>query len=1412
MEAGTTTTNLTARLSILNLGDYDLWLMRTEQYFLMTNYSLWEVVKNGNNVLKKTVSNVEQVYEPTIAEEKLERKNEIKARATLLMALPNKDQMKFHSYQDVKLLMKAIEKRYGGNKESKKVQRTLLKQQYENFAASSSETLDQTFDRLKKLITQLEIQGEVIGQEDMNLKLLRSLLTEWKTHALIWRNKAEIETINLDDLEDLEQIHPDDLEEMDLQWEMAMLTIRARRKLETAEKERDRLKLTLEKFQTSSKSLNDLLESQVIDKFKTGLGYNEVFHTVESFVNLSEMLESDKSRSDKGYHAVPPPLTRTFTPAKPDLMFIDEHIESEFLDVVSNVTSSDVNTDESNHESVCNSVESNAIRLNNASALIIEEWNFDDESEEELNERVNTFTSSTDKTKFVKTAREKVEKLETPKQNKHNPRGNQKNWNNLMSQRLGSNFKMINKACFIFGSFEHLYYVCDKKIVRPVWNNSRRVNHKNFSNKLTHPHPKRSFVPQAVLTRSGKINTAGASVNTARVSVNAARASVNTVGPSVNTAASTPIVNHPRPTSNTNNRRYSKISRPFNKCFANKNSIINKNDNTARIKDITARERAVGNPQQKEYKEKGVIDSGCSRHMTGNKCYLTEYEDYDGGFVSFGDGKVLLRVPRKDNIYSVDLKSVVPTGGLTCLFAKAIIDESNIWHWRLGRINFKTMNKLVRGNLVKGLPSKIFENDHSCVACQKGKQHKASYKTKLVNSIIKPLHMLHMGLFGPRNVKSLMKKSYCLVVTDDFSRFSWVYFLATKDETSGILKTFIIGIENQLDYKVKVIRCDNGTEFMNSIMNQFCDMKGIKREFSVARTPQQNGVAERKNKTLIEAARTMLVDSKLPTTFWAEAVNTACYVLNRDHLGKFDGKANEGFFVGYSVKVKLIVLQETKITLLQDKCRKKANDVDKSGASDKAGNDVQDTRTESPRIDQREKQTEHTKSTNNINTVSTLEHLFQRFSPLKNASALPHVPNMSPIHDAGTFGNAYDDQDVEEEVDMNNVATSYKAIGTKWVFRNKKDESGIVVKNKARLVAQGHTQEEGIDYDEVFAPVARIEAIRLFLAYASFRDFVVYQMDVKSAFLYGTIEEEALYGLHQAPRAWYETLSTYLLDNGFHRGQIDKTLFIKRHKDDILLVQVYVDDIIFGSTKKELSTEFEKLMHDKFQMSSMRELSFFLGLQTASTPIEPNKALIKDEEAEDIGVQVYRLMIGSLMYLTASMPNITFAVCACAKFQVTPMTSHLHAMKRIFRYLKCQPKLGLWYPRDSPFDLEAFSDSDYAGASLDRKSTTGGFQFLVGDEAVHKELGDRMERAATTASSFKAEQDNGSGPRCQDTVLEDANAQTRFETTSIMSNDPPLSRGNTLGSGEDSMKLMELMAHCTTLSELVRKKEMWDEK
>ncbi|GKE57575.1 putative ribonuclease H-like domain-containing protein, partial [Tanacetum coccineum] len=325
-------------------------------------------------------------------------------------------------------------------------------------------------------------------------------------------------------------------------------------------------------------------------------------------------------------------------------------------------------------------------------------------------------------------------------------------------------------------------------------------------------------------------------------------------------------------------------------------------------------------------------------------------------------------------------------------------------------------------------------------------------------------------------------------------------------------------------------------------------------------------------------------------------------------------------------------------------------------------------------------------------------------------------------------------QQVWKLVDLSN---GKRAIETKWVFRNKKDERGIVIRNKARLVTQVHRQEEGIDYEEVFAHVARIEAIRLFLAYASFIGFLVYQMDVKSAFLYGTIEEEvyvtqppgfkdpdnpdkvykvvkALYGLHQAPRAWYETWANYLLGNGFKRGKIDQTLFIKKQKGDILLVQVYVDDIIFSSTNKELCTAFEKLMkdnQDKYVAEILKKFNY-TDVNSASTPVDLEKPLVKDGDVDDVDVHLYRSMIRSLMYLTASRPDIMFVLCTFVRFQITLKTSHLLAIKRIFIYLKGKPTLGLWYSRDFPFELVTYTNSDYGRATQDRKSTTGGCQFL----------------------------------------------------------------------------------------------------
>ncbi|GJX17894.1 putative ribonuclease H-like domain-containing protein, partial [Tanacetum coccineum] len=464
-------------------------------------------------------------------------------------------------------------------------------------------------------------------------------------------------------------------------------------------------------------------------------------------------------------------------------------------------------------------------------------------------------------------------------------------------------------------------------------------------------------------------------------------------------------------------------------------------------------------------------------------------------------------------------------------------------------------------------------------------------------------------------------------------------------------------------------------------------------------------------------------------------------------------------------------------------------------------------------------------STQDVNTVglsinTASENINTGSLNSNTASPIPNYPSMQSLEATGIFSGAYDDEDVGAEADLNNLETTMnvssipttrihkdhhkdmiigdinlatqtrrmtkitkehamvwtlvdlpkgkRAIGTKWVYRNKKDEKGIVVRNKARLVAQGYTQEEDIDYDEVFAHVARIEAIRLFFAYASFMGLIVYQMDVKSAFLYGTIKEEvyvcqppgfedpqfpdkvykvekALYDLHQAPRAWYETLSTYLLENGYIRGTIDKTLFIMKDRGDILLVQMSsIGELTFFlGLQVQQKEDGIFISQDKYVADILKKFDF-VTVKAASTSIETNKALNKDEEAEDVDVHLYRSMIGSLMYLTASWPDII--------------------------YLKGQPKLGLWYPMDSPFNLEAFLDSDYAGANLDRKSTTGGCQFLgkrliswqskkqtiVANstteaeyvvaancyETIYKEWEDKMERAATTASSLEAKQDN----------------------------------------------------------------------
>ncbi|GJY64848.1 putative ribonuclease H-like domain-containing protein [Tanacetum coccineum] len=1389
---------------------------------------------------------------------------------------------------------------------------------------------------------------------------------------------------------------------------------------------------------------------------KFGLGFGETFGSDEVFdpsaPNIFDTAPEDvegKPLYDRfvkavGMHAVPSPITGTLMPPsnKPDLDDTQVTYDSKSnnyaeTNSVSNEFVSCDNSDKSSDSkatgfaSCVSSVKSSSSKTNEHSA---------------------SASSSADFKKVSKTADQKPSStIDDPsfsfKKNVKTPRNicNKSRINNRIHCKNNS---FGSKTCFVCGSKFHLIKDCDfyeqqlGLYNKPMWHNVANIP---------------SFVPRAAYVPAGSRNPPA----------------------SVSAGSAFPAGSRNRPASVSAGRPFSAgwrnhAARPMTRPTSHYFQHFRRPGCYNQLYMDEGRWGTADNPHKN--KDLGIIDSGCSRSMTGNKEKLDDFVKIIGGTVTFGggDGKitrkgtirtsklnfenvyyveelqnfnlfsvsqicdkknkvlftdteclvltkefqlpensqVVLRVPRRHNLYSFNLTEIQPERDITCLLAKASSDESTKWHRRMAHVNFKNINKLAKHGLVNGLPSKLFTNDHNCVACNKGKQHKASYKAiTAVSTISEPLQLLHMDLFGPTSIRSIDHKYYSLVVTDDLSRFSWVFFLGTKDETYYILKDFITFIENQLNKKVKAIRCDNGTEFKNSKLIELCGSKGIKRDYSNARTPQQNGVAERKNRTLIEAARTMLADSKLPTMFWTEAVSTACYVLNRvlvtrphnktpyellsgkvpnishlkpfgchvtilntsDHLGKFEGKADEGFIVGYAAHSKAYrvynlsskKIEETlNLRYLEDKpnvqglgqewyfdldyltdslgyTRFKSNQPAgtqdphiHAGTQDDSDSECDEqvivvpsfpsNRFSGPKVHEASEMVEsnsdyaeelarlqrqeheakdtaekygfgfskdteehlrqadmvpagsidpaasisagsidpaasisagsaepfptviepvHADETslppghslgssehstrfpspsdlaNSISSSSEMEDIYHHPSTgifssssydadfggtvtnLAPIVAVDPVPTKrvntihpqsqilgdltSPVQTRGTlkkskFGEstfvsyvhdqqrnnhtdylhclfacflsqlepssvaqALNDSDwveaMQEEMQQFINQKVWKlvplpdgkiAIGTKWILKNKRDARGIVVRNKARLVAQGHRQEEGIDYDEVFAPVARIEAIRLFLAFASYMGFMVYQMDVKSAFLYGEIDEEvyvtqpkgfedphfpkhvykvvkALYGLHQAPRAWYARLSTFLLKHNYRRGTIDKTLFIKKNSRDIILVQVYVDDIIFGSTKKAWCDEFEVLMKGEFEMSAMGELTFFLGLQvkqkpdgifisqdkyvqdmlkkfdmesvrTATTPYEASKPKSKDEPDDAVNVHLYRSMI----------------------------------VKKIFKYLKGQPKLGLWYPRDSPFVLEAFSDSDYAGSHGDRKSTTGGCQFL----------------------------------------------------------------------------------------------------
>ncbi|GJY19723.1 retrovirus-related pol polyprotein from transposon TNT 1-94 [Tanacetum coccineum] len=661
--------------------------------------------------------------------------------------------------------------------------------------------------------------------------------------------------------------------------------------------------------------------------------------------------------------------------------------------------------------------------------------------------------------------------------------------------------------------------------------------------------------------------------------------------------------------------------------------------------------------------------------------------------------------------------------------AKASPTQPWLWHQRLSHLNFDYINLLSKKDVVIGLPKLKYVKDQLCSSCEVSKAKRSSFKTKVVPSLKGRLNLLHMYLCGLMRVAIINGKKYIL-----------------------------------------------------------------------------NDVVERRNHTLVEAARMMLSASKLPLFFWAEAISTACYTQNKsiiilthekmayhiindmkpsikhlhifcctccltrdgENLDKMKEKGDLCILVGYSTQSKGYRVYNKRTRLIVESIHLRFDEIKEMSETSVDNNT-------SGLVPQRQKASDYDKS----GPVPQLQHVSlstDTTAPSQQELDLLFGPLYDEFFTIGTlsFNNSSSPTDNSKQQDtpptMNIQSSTEPTTPTNVNAEENNDNQAKDAQfQQDEFINPFCTLEEGIDFKESFAPVARLEAVRIFVAYAAHKSFPIYQMDVKTAFLNGPLKEEvyvaqpdgfidpdplekvyrlrkALYGLKQAPRAWYNELSKFLMSKGFTKGTIDPTLFTIRYGKDILLVQIYVDDIIFGSTNPKFSKRFEKLMHIRFEMSLMGEIKLFLGLQihqspsgifinqakyaleilkkygmekcdTVGTPMATKPKLDADFSRKLVDQTDCHSKIGSLMYLTSSRPDIVQEVCYCARYQARPTEKHLKDVKRIFRYLRGTINMGLWYLKDSGFELTTFSDADHTRCIDTRKSTSGGIQFL-GDKLV----------------------------------------------------------------------------------------------
>nr|GEW51873.1 putative ribonuclease H-like domain-containing protein [Tanacetum cinerariifolium] len=667
--------------------------------------------------------------------------------------------------------------------------------------------------------------------------------------------------------------------------------------------------------------------------------------------------------------------------------------------------------------------------------------------------------------------------------------------------------------------------------------------------------------------------------------------------------------------------------------------------------------------------------------------------------------------------------------------------------------------------------------------CKKGKQHKASCKSKHVSSVDQPLFRLHMDLIRPTFVKSLSKKSYCLVITDDYSRFSWVFFFVSKDETTPILKTFILGLENLLSLKVKVIRCDNGTKFKNSDLNQFCGLKGIKREFSVPRTPQQNDIAERKNRTLIEAAKTLLTDSLLPILFWAESVNTTCYVQNRvlmtkthnktpyellhgrlpsigfmrpfgcpvtnlntlDHLGKFQRKVDEGFLVGYSMCSKAFRVFNSRTRIVQETLHvnfmtKKPNVAGSGPAWLFDINSLTRTINYHPVIAENQTNS-HASLQDTEKAEEGVTHIYVLFPVLSNDSTNSQNKNKDALVD----GKEHDD-DIQKSVSPNIHSLSSGAQTRKQGDKTKNKDKG-----KSHVVTITGFRDLNAEFEDVVGPSNTVASLTV--ANSSSQDASTSSHDSDIPNLEDLTHSDDADDV--GAEADINNLESIISDPSWIEAMQEELLQFKIQKVWILVDLPY----------EKRAIVYQMDVKSAFLYGTIEEEVYVC---------QPPG--FEDHENPDKVYKVVKALYG-LHQAPRACPD-KYVAEILRKFGLSKgksTSTPIDADKPLLKDLD-----GLWYPKDSPFDLVAYSDSDYAGASLDRKSTTGRCQFLR-----CRLISWQCKKQTVVATSSTEAEYVAAASGC---------AQVLWIQNQLLDyGDSPLLGVNIPRSDEDRLKLMELM-------------------